>query len=43
MFETVITITWLIGFAIITKGLRRFGKMRENEKNIFQAELELEK
>ena len=40
MFEKVITMTSLIGLAIITKGLRRLGELCENEKNIFNAELE---
>ena len=40
MFGTVITITSLISLAIIVKGLRRFGELCENEKNIFNAELE---
>ncbi len=39
MFEAVITMTSFIGFVIITKGLRRFGKIRENEKNILNFEL----
>ena len=40
MFEAVITMTSFIGFVIITKGLRRFSKIRENEKNILNIELQ---
>ena len=40
MFEAIITMTSFISFVIVTKGLRRFGKMRENGKNILNIELQ---
>ena len=40
MYETVVTMTSIIGLVLFGRGLRRFSKMRENEKKIFNSELE---
>ena len=40
MFGTVITMTSLIGLAIITKVLYRLGELSKKDKAILDAELE---
>ena len=39
MLEIALTIISIVGLLLIVKGLRRFGKMRECEKQTFESEL----